>query len=128
MLKVISRALIGLFMAGAGVMHFVDPRPFTKIVPSFLPSPLVLVYISGLFEVLGGVGLWLPRVRCIAGWGLLALLLAVFPANIYMAVYSISPNDNPIPAWVLWTRLPLQFVLMAWIYWAAGLSQKRSKS
>jgi len=108
--------LAGLFVV-AGIAHFVRPQLFVRIVPPYLPAPLLLVYVSGAFEVLGGLGLLVPGTRVLAGWGLIALLIAVFPANVHMALY---PEAFPhIPAWGLYARLPLQFVLMGWVYWAA---------
>ncbi|TQE98304.1 MAG: DoxX family membrane protein [Spiribacter salinus] len=108
--------LAGLFVV-AGIAHLVRPQLFVRIMPPYLPAPLLLVYVSGAFEVLGGLGLLLPATRVVAGWGLMALLLAVFPANVHMALH---PEAFPrIPAWSLYARLPLQFVLMGWVYWAA---------
>ena len=92
--------------------------PFVRIVPKFLPAPLALVYISGFFEILGGVGLLVPGTRTWAAWGLVALYVAVFPANIYMLTHNISLNPKkPIPRWALWLRLPFQFLFIAWAYW-----------
>lgn len=106
-------AIASIFIA-AGIAHFVWPGVFVRIVPPYLPYPEALVYISGAFELLGGVGVLVPSVRVYAGWGLILLLLAVFPANVHMALY---PDALPrIPAWTLWARLPLQFVLIAWVY------------
>ena len=76
--------LLAIFMVAIGVLHFVRPKPFVRIVPKFLPAPLALVYISGFFEILGGIGLLIPETRAWAAWGLIALYIAVFPANIYM--------------------------------------------
>jgi len=88
-----------------------------KIMPDYLPWPLALVYVSGFFEVLGGVGLAVPRLRRVAGWGLIALLVAVFPANVHMV---LNAADFPaIPFLALIARLPLQGVLIAWVWWAA---------
>ena len=105
----------------AGVAHFRTPEPFVKIVPPYLPSPYVLVYVSGIFEVLGGLGLLVPATRLIAGWGLIALLLAVFPANIYMATAGVKIGGFPSQPWMAWARLPLQFVLIGLVYWACEL-------
>ena len=114
-MKAISIGLIALVFVGAGVVHFVKPRLFVPIVPPFLPAPLVLVYLSGAAEILGGLGVLVPGLRVWAGWWLIALLVAVFPANIYMA---LEPAKFGIaPVW-LWLRLPLQFVLIAWVWWA----------
>lgn len=103
-------------MVMAGVAHFFSPEQFIRIVPPFLPYPAALVYISGVFEILGGVGLLVPGLRYVAALGLVALYVAVFPANIYMAVNQI-PFGESTPQWMLWARLPMQVVLIAWAYW-----------
>lgn len=109
---------LAIAMVGIGVLHFVQPKPFVRIVPKYLPAPLALVYISGFFEIAGGVGLLIPATRVWAAWGLVALYLAVFPANIYMLTNNISLNPKkPIPRWMLWLRLPFQLVFIAWAYW-----------
>ncbi len=112
------RIVLALLMMAFGTAHFVNPEPFVKIVPGYLPAHLALVYVSGFFEIAGGAGLLVPRVRRAAAWGLIALYIAVFPANINMAVNHISFNDAaPIPPAALWLRLPLQLALIAWAYW-----------
>ena len=98
------------------MLHFVRPRPFEAIVPPALPAPRALVYASGAAEVAGGIGLLVPRLRRAAGLGLVALLLAVFPANVWMA--REAGRFRRVPAWALWARLPLQFVLIGWVRWA----------
>ncbi len=111
--------LIALLFAAAGTAHFVRPSAFARIVPPYLPAPYALVYVSGAAELLGALGLLVPGLRRYAGWGLLLLALAVFPANVHMALH---PADfEGIPAWALYLRLPLQVVLVGWIYWALGL-------
>ena len=111
--------LIALLFGAAGAAHFVWPAAFVRIVPPYLPAPQTLVYLSGAAELLGAVGVLIPGLRTYAGWGLLLLLLAVFPANIHMALH---PGEfSRIPAWALYLRLPLQFVLMGWIYGALAL-------
>jgi uncharacterized membrane protein len=108
--------VLALFMIFAGVMHFRAPGPFERIVPKWLPAPRMLVYVSGVFEVLGGVGLLVPPTQRLAAWGLIALFLAVLPANVNMAVNRLPLGKTPLPVWALWARLPLQLVLMAWAY------------
>ncbi len=113
----LSIALLCFFFIAAGVNHFVSPGVYLKIMPEYLPWPLALVYVSGFFEGLGGTGLAIPRLQRAAGWGLIALLIAVFPANIHMLM-----NADKFPAiayWALVVRLPLQGVLIAWVWWAA---------
>lgn len=111
---VISRSLCALAFTAAGLNHFFNPSMYCKIMPAYLPFPLELVYLSGVFEVLGGIGLFIPAVRSAAVWGLILLLAAVFPANINMALH---PELTPkIPAYVLYLRLPLQFLLIWWVW------------
>ncbi|MFT4049480.1 MAG: hypothetical protein QM648_06525 [Solirubrobacterales bacterium] len=99
-----------------GTLHFVAEKFFTAIVPKSLPNPKALVYISGVAELAGAVGVLIPKTRNLAGKGLIALLIAVFPANINMA---LNPERfKQFPAWALWARLPLQFGIIAQV-WAA---------
>lgn len=106
----------------AGVAHFAFPAGFVQIVPPFLPAALLLVYLSGVAEIALGFGVLHPRTRRWAAWGLIALLLAVFPANIYMATSGVVVTGtafgtlDPSPL-VRWGRLPLQAVLIAWAWW-----------
>jgi uncharacterized membrane protein len=107
--------LAGL-MIFAGVMHFVSPRVFIRIVPRWLPAPAALVAISGACEILGGLGLLVPSTRRWAAWGLVVLFVAVFPANVNMAAHRLPFGKVPVPDWALWARLPLQAVLVAWAW------------
>ena len=88
-----------------------------KIVPRALPAPLVLVYVSGFFEILGGAGLFVARVRRLASYGLVALYVSVFPANINMAVNDLQPEGMHIPEALLWLRLPFQLAFIALALW-----------
>ena len=117
-LRAASVAVLALAFVGAGVLHFVRPAVFEAIVPPYLPAPRLLVLVSGAAEVLGGLGLLVPALRPWAGWGLVALLVAVFPANVYMAT-AAGRFSGLAPAWALWARLPLQAVLVAWVVWAS---------
>ncbi|MDZ7688691.1 MAG: DoxX family protein [Halobacteriales archaeon] len=106
----------------AGVMHFVIPGFYVQIVPPFLPFPLALVYLSGTAEIVLGVGLLSERTRRLAAWGIVALLFAVFPANVYMAMSGVViegvPEAIADPSGAArWGRLPLQAVLVAWAWW-----------
>ncbi len=113
-LSVVFRYLLSLLFVFAGVMHFVSPQFFVKIVPPMLPYPFELVLISGLFEVLLGILLLFKSTRKLARVGLTLLLLAVFPANIYMAFNNqLFPS---LPSALLWARLPLQLGLIAWVW------------
>ncbi len=112
-----SLFLLALFFVGAGTGHFTSTEFFLSIVPPYLPTHLALVYLSGVFELLGGLGLLLGATRRLAGYGLIALLLAVYPANVHMAM---NPELFPdMPAWGLYVRLPMQFLLIAWVWWTA---------
>jgi uncharacterized membrane protein len=113
MLRSVLRVLLAVAMVSVGVLHFARPGGFVSIVPSYLPAPLTLVLVSGFFEALGGVGLLVPRVRRAASYGLVALYIAVFPANVNMAVHHLPFGDSPTPEWLLLLRLPLQIVLIA---------------
>jgi uncharacterized membrane protein len=115
--------LIGTLFVVAGALHFRFPRAYEQIVPQYLPAHRELVAISGLFEILGGAGVMLPRTRTFAAWGLIALLIAVFPANLQMA--TDSPRyANLAPAWVFYARLPLQYLLIQWVYAACVRSER----
>lgn len=107
------RILLATIFLIAGVLHFVFTPVYVGIMPAYLPAPKLLVQISGAFEILGGLGLLIPITRPAAAWGLVALLIAVMPANINMALH---PQPwSAIHAWLLWLRVPLQLPL---IYWA----------
>jgi uncharacterized membrane protein len=112
--KTVFRWLLTIVMVGAGINHFRDPGPYVAMMPEALPAPLELVYISGVAEIMGGLGLILPATRKLAAWGLILLLVAVFPANVNMAVNDLPLGDTRVPAWALWARLPLQLVGIAW--------------
>ena len=109
----IGRTLLAILFVIAGSLHFLIPQAYVKIMPPALPAPLTLVYLSGIAEILGGLGLLLPLTRHAAAWGLVALLIAVLPANINMVVD--HTRFASIPLWALWLRIPLQLPL---IYWA----------
>jgi len=111
------RWLLTVAMVGAGANHFIAPQTYVAMMPEALPAHLALVYISGIAEIAGGLGLILPATRRLAAWGLVALLVAVFPANLNMAINDLPLGGEPVPAWALWGRLPLQLVLIAWAYW-----------
>ena len=119
-MRLASRLLLSVAFIAAGLNHFRSTSLYVSIMPPALPFPVALVGISGLAEIAGGAGVLLPQTRRAAGWGLLLLLLAVFPANIYMATANVVPPGYDVPRWLLWARLPLQLVLMAWV-WAATL-------
>jgi len=112
-----------IFIA-SGFLHFAHPAPYLRIVPPMLPKPKLLLEVSGGAEILGGIGLLFRKFRRIAAYGLVVLLVAVFPANVYMAVAHIPFPGLLGKSWVQWLRLPLQIPL---ILWALGYA-KASKS
>jgi uncharacterized membrane protein len=116
------RYVMGAFYVVAGVMHFVAPKVYEQVVPPVLPRPRALVYLSGVAEIVLGIGVFVPRTRRLSAWGLVSLLVAVFPANVYMATHDVTLRG--VPEWArdppdaaLWARLPLQVVLALWAWW-----------
>lgn len=120
--KSISKYLLAIFMIGAGTMHFVNPAFFLKIMPPYLPIHKELVLVSGVCEVLLGVLLLIPKCSHLAAWGIVALLIAVFPANIYL-----FQNQDLMPAspFVHFLRLPLQGAFILWAYWHTRPAEKK---
>ncbi len=110
------RWTLTVVMVSIGMMHFLDAASFEAIVPRALPAPGLLVAISGVAEICGGLGLILPATRRLAAWGLIALYIAVFPANVNMAINHLQLGTHELPTWALWARLPLQLVLIAWAH------------
>ncbi|HEY6486877.1 MAG TPA: DoxX family membrane protein [Candidatus Cybelea sp.] len=113
----VSRALLAVFFIAAGSNHFIHPALYARIVPPWLSAPALLVQISGACEILGGLGVLVAQLRRLAGMGLIALLIAVFPANLQMAAHpGLYAGLGNAPLFYL--RLPLQLVLIAWVWWA----------
>jgi uncharacterized membrane protein len=108
------RALLGGFFIAAGLLHFVRPKPYVAIMPRYLPAHRELVFASGAAEIAGGLGVLHARTARPAGWWLIATLVAIFPANVEMAVH--AERFRRIPEPLLWARLPLQGVLVAWVW------------
>ena len=106
--------LLGVTFLAAGALHFLRPRMYEAIMPRYLPAHRELVYASGAAEIAGGLGVLAPSTRRRAAWWLIATLVAVFPANVEMAVHAERFKQFPEP--LLWARLPLQGALIAWVY------------
>jgi len=113
--KIILKYLLCVFFVMAGINHFINPDFYLSIMPPYLPWHLFLVYLSGFFEIALGVMILIPPLTRVAAWGIIALLIAVFPANIHMAINPLLYPD--ISSIALWLRLPLQGVLITWAYW-----------
>ena len=115
LVKRISVYVMGIFYIIVGIKHFQDPSWFVQIVPPILPYKYELVYISGFFEILLGILLMIPRFQSIAAKGLMALLICVYPANIYLAqTNGVALGISPL---IAWGRLPFQFVFIGLAYW-----------
>jgi uncharacterized membrane protein len=112
--KTASKYLLAIFMIGAGTMHFVRTDFYVKIMPPYLPLHRELVYLSGVIEIALAVSLLIPRLSRLAAWGIIALLIAVFPANIYVYQHQELIPGSPM---LHLLRLPLQGVFVLWAYW-----------
>lgn len=118
-----SQRLLAGFFVLAGTMHFLRPKAYEAIVPPSIPRPREVVIVSGLAEIAGGLAVVPRGTRRLAGWWLVALLAAVFPANVHMAVNpeQVKGLDlDRIPRWALWARLPLQPLMMIWAWRATA--------
>lgn len=117
--------LISAFFMTGGIYHFINPEFFTNIMPSYIGYHWELVIISGVFEVLGAIGLLVPRTRRFAAYGLIALSLAVLPANINMLINAEQYASVPLIALII--RIPLQFVLIWLIWWSSAPKNQTAK-
>lgn len=112
------RWLLGIAFVLQGINHFMTTDVMVRMMPEVLPAPRLLVWLSGVAEIVLGLLVFPAQTRRLAGWGLVLLLLAVFPANVHMALH---PEDWPLPPAALWARLPLQLVLLYWV-WATCIA------
>jgi uncharacterized membrane protein len=125
MSRQLNRVVLGLTFILAGLNHFRRPQLYLSIMPDYLPWHRALVAISGYAEVVLGALALIPRLRFLARWGLSALLIAVFPANLHMAVQ--AQRYPAIPRWLLWLRLPFQGLLIAWV-WRSTMLQRSGEN
>jgi uncharacterized membrane protein len=124
MIRTFMLWLLALFFVAAGCNHFRMPQPYLAMMPPWLPRPEWLNEASGAAEIIGGLAVLIPALRRAAGWGLIVLLVAVFPANVQVALHGWP--GYAIPAWILWARLPWQGLFMAWVGFAClSRSDKR---
>ncbi|MEY2502026.1 MAG: hypothetical protein QOI07_2360 [Verrucomicrobiota bacterium] len=119
-MSVLSRLTLALLFILAGVAHFATPTSYFAIMPPYIPWPAAMVAVSGAAEILGGFGVCFRSTRRAAGWWLILLLIAVFPANLQAISTGMVIGGNAVPAWILWARLPLQLLLIIWV-WRACL-------
>ncbi len=124
-IKKVGLWLLVVFFVLAGLNHFIDPEFYEPMMPPVLPAPRALIFISGALEIVGGLGLLVQRWRRWVGLGLVVLLIAVFPANIYMAIEGIQVTEEPAPEWALWLRLPFQLVFVGWVIVCSDLIRSR---
>lgn len=122
-IKTTSRFVLAILMIFAGTMHFANPEFFLKIVPPYLPLHRELVLISGVCEILLGVLLLIPKCSLLAAWGIIALLIAVFPANVYLYQHQ---EILPASALVHLLRLPLQGIFILWAYWHTRTTERKA--
>ena len=113
-LKEISLIIMAILYIAAGLNHFRNAKFYLKIIPPSLPFPKWVNWISGAAEVILGILLFFPNYSSLAAWGIIALLIAIFPANIYH--FTSKGKTLPAPIWLLYLRLPIQFLLMYWAY------------
>jgi uncharacterized membrane protein len=114
------RFLCGPVFIFAGVMHFVIPKVYRRIMPPNIPAPMAMVYASGVAEIAGGAALMNRGSRRLGAWWLIATLIAVFPANVHMALHPEEYAGVPGGAVSLWARLPFQALFIAWVRAAMG--------
>ena len=125
-IKTILCYLLALFFCVAGITHFTQDEAYAGIVPPLLPFPFIIVWVTGIMELFFAVGLAIKKFRKISGFWLAPFLLAVLPANIYMAIYNIPLGDMESSSTALWVRVALQFPLIALILWASGNFDKKT--
>lgn len=126
--KELLRVILAVSLIIVGITHFTVADQYVRIVPPQLPNPLGLVYLSGFYEILGGIGLLVPPLSQAAAWGLIALFIAVFPANINMAVNHIKIDNIPDSTLLYYARLPFQAVFITWAWWYTKPSDREKQA
>ena len=122
----IARIFAGPVMTLAGINHFVMPRAYESIMPDYLPAHRALVYASGVVEIAGALATMHPRTRKAGGWILIVTLVAIFPANVHMALHPDRYPDVPGGQIGLLALLPLQ-ILFVYLVWRATLSDEAAR-
>jgi uncharacterized membrane protein len=124
----ISHFFLGGFFIAAGLMHFVATEDYVAMMPVYLPWHEGLVVLSGILEIAGGIGVLLPAQRRVAGIGLIVLLVAVFPANVHVAVHQLPIGETYLTPAFLWARLPLQLGFLYWVAHQTLFTEAREES
>jgi uncharacterized membrane protein len=114
----IALLLLAIFWLAGGINHFVNPDFYVGIMPPALPAHLELVHLTGVLEIAGGIGVLLSGTRSLAGWGLIALLIAFVPVHLHMVMHPEVFVPRGVPYWALWARLPVQAAFVVWAWWA----------
>ena len=127
-LRFSTRARIGLtlFFLFTGIGHFIRTDAMAAMLPPSVPYRVELIYLTGVFELLGAIGVWIPRLMKITGVCLILMMLAVLPANIYSAFNRVEFGGHEYGPVYLWVRVPFQFFVIVWIYFATELRRRRS--
>ena len=112
------RVAAGLAFILASIPHFTSPERYLPMMPPFVPAPEAMIVVSGVAELIGGVGMLIPRTARIASWWLALLLLAIFPANVYVAIRGVNAAGLPSSPWYTWSRLPFQALFVWWVLYA----------
>ncbi|MDO9181267.1 MAG: hypothetical protein Q7U04_02610 [Bacteriovorax sp.] len=115
-LKKMALYFTAIFFIAAGARHFMMPEFYMLMMPNFLPIPLALIYLSGFLKILGGIGLMNLNTRVLSAWLLMLVLLVALPGHVYLWTNNIELPDKFHPSWLLLLRIPLQFLLIAWMY------------
>lgn len=127
LIKPVLRYVLGLFFVVAGTMHFVMPGFYLPMMPDYLPWHGALVFLSGVAEVLAGLLLCVPKTQRIGAWAIIAILIAVYPANIHMALNPETFSDYGSPT-ALYVRLPLQLIPLLWAWCYTGTARSQTSS
>ncbi len=122
--RTVARYLLATAFAGAGVNHFVNPQFYLPLIPPPLPRPDLWNGLVGVAEISGGIGLLVPRLRTAATWGLIAMLVGLTWVHVEMLVNpDRTAAGRAAPAWLLWGRLPMQGLLIAWAWWVGRVGR-----
>ena len=125
-LRTLVRLLLAALFLLAGTIHLRHPDLFLPVMPPWIPFPMPCIIISGVFELLGGIGLLVPvrAIQFLTGWGLTLMLIAIFPANIYMATAQVQLPGLHLEPWEEWARLPFQPLLIIAVLWVTRIWPK----